>query len=321
MEFISTGSYLPSFVVTNDMLSEIVDTDSAWIIQRTGIEERRATFEETTAMLGAKAAERAMEAAGVSARDIDMVIFATVTPDSFAPSTASYTQGLIGIENAVSFDVVAGCTGFVYALSVAGAMLKSGIGKNALVIGAEAFSKCLDYEDRGSCILFGDGAGAVVINLELSEKISDVYLNGTFDKNLSITLGAMEPAGKFPPEREARRQELLKIDGKEVYKFAVPALEDCVRTLLERNDLTIDDIAYIVSHQANVRIVQSAAKNLKTDVEKFFVNIHKIGNTSSASIPLALDEMNRRNMLKKGDKIILAGFGAGLTWGSILIQW
>ncbi len=321
MDFISTGSYLPSFVLNNEMLSEMVDTDSEWIIQRTGIEERRVSHGETTAMLGAKAAEQAIQSAGLVPNDIDLIILASVTPDALAPTTASYMQGILGIERATVFDLVAGCTGFVYALSVAHSMIRSGIAKNALIVGSEIFSKCLDYEDRGSCILFGDGAGAAVITSDMQSKIEDVYLNGTFDKNLSIIVDAEKPIREFPPKRVASPTKLLKLDGKEVYKFAVPALEDCVRTILERNHLTGEDIAYVIPHQANRRIVQSASKNLKMPIEKFFMNIQKYGNTSSASIPIALDELNRSGNLKPGDKIILAGFGAGLTWGSMLITW
>ena len=321
MNDIATGSYLPPFVLSNDDLSEFVDTSSEWITQRTGIEERRVSEGETTAMLGAKAAQKAIQRAGISNDEIDLLILATVTPDAMAPSTASFIQGILGIKNAVAFDLVAGCTGFVYALSVASSMLKSGIGSKALIIGAEVFSKCINYEDRGSCILFGDGAGAMVLSKEQAERIRDVYLNASFDEKLTITLGGMKNAESFPPKRDVMESPLLAINGQEVYKFAVPALEDCVRTLLERNDLTGEDIAYIVPHQANQRIIASASKNLKIDPDKFFVNIQKVGNTSSASIPIALDEMNDKGLLKKGDKVILAGFGSGLTWGSILISW
>lgn len=321
MKSFSTGSYLPPYVLTNEKLSEFVDTDSEWIIQRTGIKERRVSDGETTAMIGAKAAHRALTSSGLTPGDIDLIIFATVTPDTFAPMTASYLQGLLGIERAIAFDLVAGCTGFVYALSTAEAMIRSGLAKNALVVGAEVFSKCVDYEDRGSCILFGDGAGAMVVSSQSRSKIEDIYLNATFDKNLSIVLPAMRGIEKFPPPREREPADLLKLDGKEVYKFAVPALEDCVRTLLERNDLKAEDIAYIVPHQANRRIVMSAAKNLDISPDKFFMNIERCGNTSSASIPLALDEMNQKGLLKQGERIILAGFGAGLTWGSVLIKW
>lgn len=321
MDFISTGSYLPSFVLNNEMLSEMVDTNSEWIIQRTGIEERRVSHGETTAMLGAKAAEQAIQSTGLVPNDIDLIILASVTPDALAPTTASYMQGILGNERAIVFDLVAGCTGFVYALSVAHSMIRSGISKNALIVGSEVFSKCLDYEDRGSCILFGDGAGAAVITSDMQSKIEDIYLNGTFDKNLSIIVDAEKPIQEFPPKRVDSPTKLLKLDGKEVYKFAVPALEDCVRTILERNHLTGEDIAYVIPHQANRRIVQSASKNLKMPIEKFFMNIQKYGNTSSASIPIALDELNRSGALKPGDKIILAGFGAGLTWGSMLITW
>lgn len=320
MDFIATGSYLPPFIADNHLLSTFVDTDDEWISQRTGIEQRHIALSEGVADIGAKAGQAALDAAGIDPNDIGLIILASVTAEATAPSMASYIQGKLGIKNAIAFDLVAGCSGFVYALSVAHAMIKSHLTKNALVIGAEVFSKVMNYEDRGTCIIFGDGSGAMVIDETSIDKIKDIYLNASFDEKLTITVDAAKPLEEFPPKREKLDPNFLTMDGKEVYKFAVSALEDSISTLLKRNNLTPDDIAYIVPHQANVRIVQSVAKTMKMDAGKFYMNIKDVANTSAASIPIALDEMNKKGLLKKGDKIILAGFGAGLTWGSILME-
>lgn len=320
MGFISTGSYLPPLVVGNSALSGFVDTSDEWIAQRTGIEQRHVAISEGVAEMGAKAAKLALTSAGLDPQDIDLIILASITADTVAPTAANYIQGLLGIKNAIVFDLAAACSGFVYSLSVAVAMIKTGLAQNALLIGAENFSKVLNYEDRGSCILFGDGSGAVIINKENINKFTDFYLNASFDDKLSITLNTSKPLAEFPPSRDKVQQQLLAMDGKEVYKFAIVALEDCIKTLLERNNLTADNIAYIVPHQANMRIVQSVSKNMKIDIDKFYMNISQVGNTSAASIPIALDSMNQKGLLKKGDKIILAGFGAGLTWGSVLLE-
>ena len=320
MGFISTGSYLPPFAADNHLFSTFIDTSDEWIMQRTGIEKRHIALAEGVADIGAKAAQSAIDSAGIDANDIGLIILASCTADSTAPSTASYIQGKLGIKNAIAFDLVAACSGFVYGLSTAYAMIQAGLAKKALIIGAEVFSKVLDYDDRGSCILFGDGSGAVIIDEGNLDSFKDIYLNASYDEKLSIVIDTTKPITSFPPVREKSLPEFMKLDGKEVYKFAVVALEDAVKALLERNSLTIDDIAYIVPHQANMRIVQSVAKNMKMNVEKFYMNISQVGNTSAASIPIALDEMNRAGLLKKGDKIIMAGFGAGLTWGSILME-
>ena len=320
MGFISTGSYLPPLVVGNSALSGFVDTSDEWIAQRTGIEQRHVAIDEGVAEMGAKAAKLALESANLDPQDIDLIILASITADTVAPTAASYIQGMLGIKNAIAFDLAAACSGFVYSLSVAVAMIKAGLATNALLIGAENFSKVLNYEDRGSCILFGDGSGAAIINKENIDKFKDFYLNASYDEKLSITLSTSRPLAEFPPKREKSEPHLLGMDGKEVYKFAVVALEDCIKTLLERNNLTADDLAYIVPHQANMRIVQSVAKTMKIDLNKFYMNISQVGNTSAASIHIALDHMNQEGLLKKGDKIILAGFGAGLTWGSVLVE-
>lgn len=320
MNLISTGSYLPPFAADNALLSDFVDTSHEWISQRTGISKRHVALSEGVADMGAKAAQKALESAGMDASEIDLIILASITADSTAPSTASYIQGKLGIKHAIAFDLLAACSGFVYSLAVAHSMIQSGLAKNALVIGSENFSKVLNYEDRGSCILFGDGAGAAIIKKENIHQLKDFYLNASFDEKFTITLDTSKPLEAFPPQREAVPQSLLTMDGKEVYKFAVTALEDCIQTLLDRNQLTAEDLAYIVPHQANRRIVQSVAKSMKLDIDKFYMNIEEVGNTSAASIPIALDQMNREGLLKKGDKILLAGFGAGLTWGSALIE-
>ena len=320
MGFVSTGSYLPPFVADNHLLATFIDTDDAWITQRTGIEQRHVALSEGVADVGAKAAQAAIDAAGIDPNDIGLIILASCTADSTAPSTASYIQGKLGIENAIAFDLVAACSGFVYGLSTAYAMIQAGLVKKALIIGAEVFSKVMDYDDRASAILFGDGGGAVIIDEDHLGSFKDFYLNARLDEKLSIVVDNWQPIQTFPPVREKLNPSFLRLDGKEVYKFAVVALEDAIQTVLKRNHLTADDIAYIVPHQANLRIVQSVAKSMKMDTSKFYMNIGKVGNTSAASIPIALDEMNQAGLLKKGDKIILAGFGAGLTWGSVLME-
>lgn len=319
MKLIATGSCTPEFELENHHLTEMVDTNSEWIVKRTGIKKRKISNGENTSDLACGAAIKALENSGLNADEIDLVLVATITPDHFTPSTASVVQGKLGIKNAIAFDLSAGCSGFVYALGVASSMIKNGVAKNALIIGAEVLSKVLDYTDRNTCIIFGDGAGAMVLTKELNSKIKDVYLKGEYDKDLNIHIGSVGVSNAIVQSEQI--QSKLSMNGQEVYKFALGALTELIEVLLERNNLTKDDIKYIVPHQANLRIVDSVAKKLGIGIEKFYMNIENYGNTSAASIPIALAEINEMGLLQKGDKIILAGFGAGLTWGSILIEW
>ncbi|WP_036931752.1 beta-ketoacyl-ACP synthase III [Proteocatella sphenisci] len=321
MSLISTGSYAPKFSLGNDHLTTLVDTSSEWIEKRTGIKKRNISAGENTSDLAYEAGKQAIENSNVNLEDIDLVLVATITPDHFTPSTASMVQGKLGIKNAVAFDISAGCTGFVYALGIASSMIKNGIAKNALVIGSEVLSKVLDYTDRNTCVIFGDGAGALVLTKDLNDKIKDIYLQGEYDTAHNIQIQSVNVNNAMHTSQDASTLPKLSMNGGEVYKFALGALSELIEVILERNNLTNDDIKYIVPHQANFRIIETVAKKLGIDINKFYMNIENYGNTSSASIPIALAEMNNLGLLKKGDKIIIAGFGAGLTWGSILIEW
>lgn len=319
MSLIATGSCAPEFNLENHHLTDMVDTNSEWIIKRTGIKKRRISMGENTSDLACGAAQKALQNSEVAPEEIDLVLVATITPDHFTPSTASVVQGKLGINNAIAFDLSAGCSGFVYALGVASSMLSKGIAKNALVIGAEVLSKVLDYTDRNTCVIFGDGAGALVLTQALNSKIKDVYLKGEYDKDLNIHIGSVGVSNAIVQGEQGMSK--LSMNGQEVYKFALGALSELIEVLLHRNNLTKEDIKYIIPHQANLRIIDTVAKKLGIGMDKFYMNIENYGNTSAASIPIALAEMNELGLLKKGDKIILAGFGAGLTWGSILIEW
>lgn len=321
MSLISTGSYAPKFSLENEHLTKLVDTSTEWIEKRTGIKRRNISAGENTSDLAYEAAKQAIENSGVALEDIDLVLVATITPDHFTPSTASIVQGKLGIKNAVAFDLSAGCTGFVYALGVASSMIKNGIANNALVIGSEVLSKVIDYADRNTCVIFGDGAGALVLTKELNNKIKDVYLQGEYDTAHNIQIQSVNVSNAMFTAQDESQLPKLTMNGGEVYKFALGALSELVQVIMERNSLTSEDIKYIVPHQANFRIIEAVSKKLEIDINKFYMNIENYGNTSSASIPIALAEMNSLGLLQKGDKIIIAGFGAGLTWGSILIEW
>lgn len=321
MSLIATGSYAPKLSLENDHLTKLVDTSSEWIEKRTGIKKRNISSGENTSDLAYKAAQIAIENSGVSIEEIDLVLVATITPDHFTPSTASIVQGKLGIKNAVAFDLSAGCTGFVYALGVASSMIGKGIAKNALVIGSEVLSKVIDYSDRNTCVIFGDGAGAIVLTKDLNEKIKDIYLQGEYDTAHNIQIQSVTVNNALFTADEKSALPKLSMNGGEVYKFALGALNELIQVLLDRNNLSSEDIKYVVPHQANFRIIEAVSKKLNIDINKFYVNIENYGNTSSASIPIALAEMNSKGLLQKGDKIILAGFGAGLTWGSVLLEW
>ncbi len=321
MSLIATGSYAPKLSLENDHLTNLVDTSSEWIEKRTGIKKRNISNGENTSDLAYEAGKIAIENSGVPIDEIDLVLVATITPDHFTPSTASIVQGKLGIKNAIAFDLSAGCTGFVYALGVASSMIKNGIAKNALIVGSEVLSKVIDYSDRNTCVIFGDGAGAIVLTKDLNKKIKDIYLQGEYDTEHNIQIQSVNVNNPLVTSEEASTLPRLSMNGGEVYKFALGALSELIEVLLERNNLKSEDIKYIVPHQANFRIIESVSKKLNIDVSKFYVNIADYGNTSSASIPIALAEMNSQGLLKKGDKIILAGFGAGLTWGSVLLEW
>lgn len=315
------GNYTPSKIVTNDQLSEIVDTNDEWIHSRTGIKSRYISSGEDTSYMAAKACERALENADISSLDIDLIVVATCTPDMFTPSTACIVQNIIGAKNAVAFDISAACSGFIYGLDIAKSLMKMNNYKNALVIGAENLSKSLDWDDRSTCVLFGDGAGAVVLSMNDEEVgLISSFCKSEGDKWDCITIEANDIDSPFV-ENKITKDSKLKMKGNEVFKFATTTIVDSIKKVLDDNKLTLDDISYIVPHQANIRIIEYAAKKLKLPVDKFFINIENHGNTSAASIPLALCDMYNKGLLKKDNKIILVGFGAGLTYGATLINW
>jgi len=317
------GSYVPPKVITNEDLSKLVDTSNEWIIERTGIRERRVVDNNTsTSDIATIAAKRALEDGNISPEEIDLILVATVTPDMAFPSTACIVQKNIGAVNAAAFDISVGCSGFIYGLSIGVNFIRSGAYRKVLVIGAETLSKIVNWQDRNTCILFGDGAGACVI-----ERCEDGYGFLSFDLGADGTNGNLltMPAGgsRLPASYETVSNNLhtINMDGREVFKFAVRVIEKTSLNALNKANITLDGIDYLVPHQANIRIIESATKKLKLADDKVYVNLDKYGNMSSASIPVALDEAYRNNLLQLGNQILLVAFGAGLTWGSTLLKW
>lgn len=316
---IGTGSCLPETVVTNDYLSTIMDTSDEWISTRTGIRERHLVKEETTASLSIEAGRKALEDAGVKPEELDMIIVGTLTGDYITPSTACEVQAGLGAVNAVCFDINAACSGFVFGLHTVNAYIKSGMCKTALVIGAETLSKIMDWSDRSTCVLFGDGAGAAVVRAEDEAGIL-AYDQGS-DGEKGLNLECKNRTNNNPLVQTDTEPGYTHMDGQEVYKFAVTAVPASIHKVLEEAGLQPDDIDLYVLHQANIRIIQSVAKRLKVSMDKFPISLDHCGNISAGSIPILLDEVNKKGMLKKGDKIMMSGFGGGLTWGSCLIEW
>jgi 3-oxoacyl-[acyl-carrier-protein] synthase III len=316
------GCYVPDRVLTNEDLSRIVDTSDEWITERTGIKERRvAAPAQAASDLAVPAASNALEAAGLDPADVELVIVATVTPDMFFPSTGSLLASALGADDAAAYDLSAGCTGFMYALAQAYGALAGGLSDNALVVGAETLSKIVNWHDRSTCVLFGDGAGAVVL-----ERVRDggflgfeLGSDGEGGKDLSVPAGG----SRNPSTAQTVEQELhfLRMNGREVYKFATRVLVSSAEKLLEECGLTVDDIDLYIPHQANKRIIDHAARNLGIPTEKIFVNLQKYGNTSSASIPLCLAEAVADGRLAQGTRVLMTGMGAGLTWGSAYAVW
>lgn len=321
----SFGAYAPSCIVSNNDLSKIVETSDEWIVERTGIKERRISEGEDTSNIAVKAANKALERANLTGEDIDLIIVATITPDKFTPSVACMVQKEIEAENAMAFDVSAACSGFIFALQVADSMMKVNKSfKNALIIGVETLSKIVNWEDRSTCVLFGDGGGAVVLSKENSNNgtsgIKTFYSKSVGKKGDCLVVDAMPVVNPYVKEENKENYQRIAMNGREVFKFATKSIVESVEKILEENSLTIDDINYIVPHQANSRIIDFSAKKLKVNKDKFYTNLDRYGNTSSASIPLALNEMYEKDMFKKGHKIILVGFGGGLTYGAVLIE-
>ncbi len=314
------GAYTPSNVVTNHQLSEIVDTSDEWIVGRTGIKERRISKGESTSYLATEAGKIAIKRAGVDPEDIDLIVLATCTPDYFVPSTACIVQKDLGAKNAMAFDLSAACTGFIYGLDVAKSLMTMHNYTHALVLGTETLSKIVDWKDRSTCVLFGDGAGAVVLSRSEEQGLINTYSKSDGEKYESLTAGAYDLNNPFASDL-AIKSKTLQMDGQEVFRFATSIMASSVQKVLEESNIGIDEIDYIVPHQANVRIIEYAAKKLKLPKEKFFVNLDKYGNTSAASIPIALNEMYEKGLLKKGNKIVMVGFGGGLTYGASIVKW
>lgn len=320
---IGTGSYLPERVLTNDDLEQMVETSNEWIVKRTGISERRILDENVPAYsMGIEAAKRALEDSKLHPEDIDLIILATESPDYMSPSTACIIQGAIGASNATAFDLNAACTGFIYGLVTAQQFIANGVFKHALVIGCEGLSKVTDWKDRNTCVLFGDGAGAVVLGeVEESYGILNSFLGSDGSSGMNITIPNLHITEAEKEKRPNGKFNSIWMDGTEVFKFAVKAMSSATLRVLDALNLKVEDIDYIFPHQANTRIIDGAIKKLGITDEKLHYIIHKYGNISSASIPVALDEANKEGKLKKGDNFVLVGFGGGLTWGSVALKW
>ena len=315
---IGTGSYVPERIVKNEDLAKIVETSDEWIVSRTGIHERRVAVEEGTSHMAVEAAKKALADAGVGAEELDISLLATSSPDYCFPAGACEVQAEIGAVNAVAYDISAACSGFIFAMNTVYGFMKAGIYKTALVIGADCLSKLTDWSDRSTCVLFGDAAGAAVMR---AEETGLVHMTMGSDGVKGPVLSCVaRTTGNFA---NGRIPEIgyMYMDGQEVFKFAVKKVPDCVRQVLEESGVPIDEIRYFILHQANYRIVEAAARRLKQPMEKFPMNMDRYGNTSGATIPTLLDDMNRAGKLERGDKIVIAGFGAGLTWGAALVEW
>ncbi len=320
---IGLGTYVPENVITNFDFEKIIDTSDEWIRTRTGIEERRfASADQATSDLGAEASKKALEKAGLSAEDIDMIILATTTPDYPIQSTACVVQELIGAVNAAAVDINAACSGFVYALAMAKGLIASGMNKKILVIGAEVLSKCVDMQDRNTCVLFGDGAAAAVVaEVEEGYGMLSQFLGAEADVKGALRTPAGGTRKPLSQEVLDERSNFLQMKGQDVFKFAVKALPKATLEALEGANLKAENIDMVFPHQANVRIIEAASKRLEIPMDKFYLNLNKLGNTSSASIGLALGEALDKGLVKKGDTIALTGFGAGLTYASMIIKW
>ncbi len=321
-----TGRYLPKKVLTNHDLERMVDTNDEWIRTRTGMQERRVAAEgETTSDLAAKAGQQAIEAAGLRAKDIEMVIVCTVTGDHAFPSTSCLVQKKLGIKNtATAFDVSAGCTGFIYGANIAQQFIENGTKKHILVIGAETLTRILNWNDRGTCVLFGDGAGAAVFsraeNIDIAKVIdSEVSADGNFGELL------IQPAGgsKMPASQETVQQNLhtVHMEGNKIFKLAVKSMYHLCDVVLKRNKMDVESIDWLIPHQANLRIIQALGKKLKIQNKKVIVNIEKYANTSAATVPIALDEAIKLKNIRRGDVVLMTAFGAGLTSGALLFRY
>lgn len=320
-KIIGTGSYLPSKVLTNKDLEKMVETSDEWIVSRTGMRERRlAAADEFTSDMGRQAAEKALEAANCSAEDLDFILFATLTPDYIFPSTACLIQKQLGAHKAAALDVQAACSGYLYALGIARSFVESGACKNVLLVASEKLSSIVNYQDRNTCVLFGDGASAAVVSSEgKGLEVRDVTLGA--DGELAQLLILPGGGSRLPASLETveQKKHFLQMEGKEVFKHAVRRMESASKESIEKAGLSESDISWFVPHQANMRIIEALAKRFNVPMEKVFVTIHKYGNTSASSLGIALDELLREGKLGAGENILLTAFGAGLTWGASVL--
>jgi 3-oxoacyl-[acyl-carrier-protein] synthase-3 len=318
-----TGSFAPARVLTNYELEKMVETSDEWITTRTGIKERRISEDGTgPSDLSLEASRIALDEAGLEPSQIDLILLGTVTPDYLLPSTACVLQDKLGAKNAAVLDIVAACSGFIYGLSIASAFIAIGQYKNVLVIGVETLSKIVNWEDRNTCVLFGDGAGAAVVSATTEDKgILGTFLSG--DGSLANLLHIPIGGAKVPLTEEniGERRHFIHMQGNEVFKSAVRAMESSAKRIIQEVGLTSEEIDLLIPHQANIRIIEALAKRLKVPMEKVYVNIDRYGNTSAASVPIALDEARKRGRIKEGSKTVLVAFGAGFTWGSAVIKW
>jgi 3-oxoacyl-[acyl-carrier-protein] synthase III len=317
------GMAVPETVMTNDDLAKVVDTNDAWIRERTGIRERRIAKDgQTTSSLGVEAALRALKVANLRPTDLDLIICSTSTPDYIFPATACLIQDQIGATRAGAFDLLAACSGFIYATNMAAQAIRSGSIKSALVLGSETLSRFVNWKDRNTCILFGDGAGAFI--LQASERPGGVYSAVMHSDGSGSNLLTLAGGGSVYPATEATvhaGRHFIEMDGKEVFRFATRVMAQATNEALEAAGMTIEDVNWIVPHQANIRIIEAAARGLKQPMDRFIVNLDRYGNTSTASIPLAIVEAIEKGQIKAGDKLVMVGFGAGLTWGALTAEW
>jgi 3-oxoacyl-[acyl-carrier-protein] synthase-3 len=317
------GMSTPDRILTNDQLTEVIDTSDEWIVSRTGIKERRiAGKSDTTASLAARAAIRALRRSSIEARDVDLIIVATSSPEHIFPATACLVQDRIGAIKAGAFDLSAACTGFIYGLNMAAQAIRTGSIQNAVVIGSETLSRLVDWNDRGTCILFGDGAGAFVLEArDTPGGISTCVMrsDGSGGELLELPAGG----SRIPTSQATLDKGLhfIRMNGREVFRFATRVMASATKEAVEAAGLGLDDINLIVPHQANLRIIEAAARGLRMPMDRFFVNLHHYGNTSTASIPLAVCEALEEDRIQPGDNVVLVGFGAGLTWGALTLQW
>ena len=318
LKIMGTGSSIPKEVVTNEKITSLVETTNEFIVSRTGSEERHVATTETTVSMAVDAAKKALECAGIKAEDLDLIIVTTMSPDNSCPNTACSVQNEIGAFNAAAIDLNTACSGFIFAMSIADAYVKTGKYETILIVSAELLSKVIDWSERTTCILFGDGSGAAVFKAGETGLIKVCeYADGSGGKHLSA--GSVPINNLLLADKKGFTYPVM--NGKEIVKFATTKVPESIREVLAEANIDISEIKYFVLHQANKRIIEGIAENLGVDMSKFPTNVERYGNTSSASLPILLDEVNRANMLEKGDKIVLAAFGGGLTWAAAVVEW